>query len=46
MVEPSEAIAPIDTPQMIDTTKNEQGPAEIKRKTRELSYLDKQNILN
>ena len=40
MVEPTEVIPPIDTHQMIDT-KTEQAPTEIKRKTRELSYLDK-----
>ena len=45
MVEPSEVIAPSDTTQLIET-KTELAPAEIKRKTRELSYLDKQNILN
>lgn len=30
---------------MIDT-RTEQAPAELKKKTRELAYLDKQNILN
>lgn len=45
MVEQTEAIPPSDTQQIIDTM-NEPAPAEIKRKTRELSYLDKQNILN
>lgn len=35
----------INTSQMIDT-RTEQAPVELKKKTRELAYLDKHNILN
>jgi len=47
MVEPIEKIVPnfADTTQMIDTKTDQLAP-ELKRKTRELAYLDKLNILN
>lgn len=45
MVESSEFIAPSDKMQMIDTKTDPAPVAEMKRKTRELQYLDTQNII-